>query len=63
MKVMTVLESDVDQEVLVLGKENPKEEWNRKDHDKIWMVARVLCGNVAMLNGNRMEKEPSQDGL
>lgn len=35
MKVMMVSESDVDQEVLVLGKENPKEEQNRKDHDKI----------------------------
>lgn len=63
MKVMTVPESDVDQEVLVLEKENPEEEGNRKEHDKIWMVARVLCGNVAMLKGSRMEKEPSQDGL
>lgn len=41
MKVMTVSEADVDQEVLVLGKKNPKEEWNQEDHDKTWMVASV----------------------
>lgn len=43
--------------------ENTKKEWGQRDRDEIWIVGRVLYSHVAVLKGNRREKEPRQDGL